>query len=213
MRFPDTSSSMARIPPPDLSWPAVLYALDQLVSSGFASLSTRLRNAGLHAAVLGILEERSSADAVIDALRALRVAEAPLQLADSVESMRHVLRAASARVFRGDGGPATTALRSTIRVLGLQHSLLRYCLAGLMSSQIRRLSEKIADAASSEQLPPGAPQSRPQLASAPTDEPTPPALVHFSAADYDWLGFDLDHTLVAYKQVLRSPWARATLAW
>lgn len=202
-RFPVTT--MARVPPPDLSRPAVLYAFDQLVSSGFPSLSMRLRDAGLHAAVLGVLEERSSDDSLIDALRALRVAEASLQLADSVESMRDVLRAASARVSRCDGGPATTALRSTIRVLGLQHSLLRYCLAGLMSSQIRRLSQTITSTASSVQLPPGAPPSRAQAASTLTDEPTPPALAHFSAADYDWLGFDLDHTLVAYKQVLHSP--------
>lgn len=85
-----------------------------------------------------------------------------------------------------------STFRSTVRMLGLQYCLFRYSLAGLVSSQARLLSRAIQRAGS--------------LPSPTSDLPAPvlpPALAHFSAADYEWLGFDLDHTLVAYKQVRR----------
>ena len=191
----------------DLQSQSVLHALDQLISSGLSALSSRLHSAGLHIGTLDLLPSANDdglikqTDAIFDALRVLRTAEQSLLEADSLESMRLNIRKVASRLSGNQRGTsirdvsvAISALRSTVRVLGLQYCLLRYSLAGLVTAKARHLAHALRDCSAAGPHAPSTLHHRNQIR-------VSPAEAHFSAADYEWLGFDLDHSLVVYKQV------------
>lgn len=201
----------------DLRIQAAYHALDQLASNAFVDTSNRLRSAGIHTGILGLIgqgqrDATQLSASITAALHVLRASDLRLQSADSVDSMVSILQQAGKRHKNSDNKAdasrdeaiSAATFQSTVRALGLQYCLLRYSLAGLFSAQVRRLTKAMDLAAASRSEK----QGFQSTSASHSQAPTAPALAHFSLAHYDWLGFDLDHTLVVYKQARRTATAR-----